>query len=117
MEYIILLLSALAIFIAPLNTAANIVGAKNTNLIACIVAFVLAAIIHRIVVFILSPINETNSVIYFIAVIAPIVFSYKFILATSYIRAILIAIIQIILIAVILFILSLLGVNVSITIY
>lgn len=113
MVELIIILIILAILILPVKLAADYVGAKNTGVLFCIVALILAASIQKVVAMLLPQLAFNYPALNPLISIFLSGFAYMLILDTTYGKAIVIAILQIILTFVLLFLFGLLGLSVG----
>lgn len=103
----------LAILILPIKVAANYVGAQNTGIFSCIIALIFAAAIQKCVSHFLPQLAEQLPILDSIVALFLSAFAYMLVLVTTYIKGIIIALIQILLSLVLVFAIGLLGLGVS----
>ena len=110
---ILIILIILAILILPIKLAANYVGAKNTGMLMCLVALIFAAVIQKAVIVFLPQVGMAYYALNPLASILLSAFAYMLILGTTYVKGIIIAILQIILTLAMIFVFGLLGLGVG----
>lgn len=107
---ILILFVIFAILILPIKLAADYVGAKNTGVLMCVAALILAGLIQTAVES-FFPLLEFHFVINAIVSILLSALAYMAVLGTTYGKGIAIAIIQIILTFILVYIVGLLGIS------
>ena len=113
MVELLIILVILAILIMPIKLAANYVGAKNTGVLMCIVALIFAGMIQKAVMLFVPQIGMAYHALNPIVSILLSAFAYMLILGTTYVKGIVIAILQIILTVVLIFVFGLLGLGIG----
>lgn len=103
----------LTILILPIKIAAKYVQARNTGVFMCLLALILAAIIQKGVTISFPLISVQDPVFDSLGAVLLSAFAYMLVLGTTYIKGIIIALLQIILSLLLVFILNLLGLSVS----
>lgn len=106
----------LAVLILPIKIAANYVNARRTGAFMCLFALLFAAIIQSGVAFVFPLLEILHPIIDSIAALLLSAFAYMLVLGTSYIKGIIIALLQIILSFLLLFLISMMGLGISETI-
>ncbi|AMX02110.1 hypothetical protein [Microbulbifer thermotolerans] len=91
MEFLILLIILLVVLVLPLKMAAAMMGARNTGVFHCLFALLLAVIIQRFVGGIIPGVTAEYGMLITIPLAA---IAYMLVLGTSFLKAILIAIVQ-----------------------
>ena len=107
----------LAILILPIKIAANYVNARHTGAFMCLFALIFAAIIQKGVTVIFPLLEILHPIIDSIAALLLSAFAYMLVLGTTYVKGIVIALLQIILSIMLMFIISLMGVGISESIF
>ena len=100
MGLILTFLVMTAVMVIPVKMAASIVGAKNTGFFSCFWAIVVAGIIQLIAARLIPGLSEQLGILLSLPLVA---IAYMMVLETSFIKGILIAILQGILLFVLMF--------------
>ena len=108
---IIILIIILAILILPIKIAADYVGASSTGVLMCIAALVLAVLIQGAVAAFLPMLAVLHPIVNSLVSLLLSAFAYMLVLGTTYVKGIVIAILQTILTVGMLFIVGLLGIG------
>lgn len=107
----------LALLIIPVKVAAHYVKAENTGAFMCLVALIFAAMIQYGAFALVPQLNEIHPALYFLVTTLLSAVAYMLVLGTTYIKGIVIAIIQAILTVVIVAALVGLGLSLDFELY
>lgn len=91
MDFLILLIIVVAVLVLPLKMAAAMMGARNTGVFSCLFALLLAVIIQYFFGSLIPGITEQWGLLITIPLAA---IAYMLVLGTSFLKAIVIAIVQ-----------------------
>ncbi|ACV26234.1 hypothetical protein [Kangiella koreensis] len=94
METLISLLIVVLLLVLPLKFAAKFIGAKNTGFFACLFALIVSALFQYGVDYYFPRLDDTYDWLITVPVAA---LAYMLVLGTSFLKAVLIAIVQVIL--------------------
>lgn len=115
MEALIGIIVIVVLLIAPIKIAANYVGARNTGIFMCIIALIFSAAIQTGVSKFIPQLAEIHPVISVLVALLLSGLAYMLVLGTTYLKGIVIAIIQVVLTYIIAFIIGLLGLGISLS--
>ena len=91
MEFLIFLTIVVVLLILPVKLAANWVGASNTGTISCLLALILAAAIQKGFAYILPSVDENLGLFLSIPLSG---LAYMLVLGTSFLKGVVIAVVQ-----------------------
>jgi hypothetical protein len=91
MGFLIFLLVVVVVLIIPIKLAATWVGAQNTGVMSCLLALILAAAIQKGFSMVLPGVSENLGLLIGIPLAS---FAYMLVLGTTFIKGIIIAVIQ-----------------------
>ena len=91
MEFLITLIIILAVLVLPLKMAAAMLGARNTGVFSCLFALLLAVIIQHFVGGLIPGVTQEWGLLITIPLAA---IAYMLVLGTSFLKAIVIALVQ-----------------------
>jgi len=117
MSTLIGILVVLALLIVPVKIAAHYVKAESTGAFMCLVALIFAAMIQYGAFYLVPQLNETRPALYFLVTSLLSAIAYMFVLGTTYIKGVIIAVIQAVLTVLIVAALIGLGFSLNIDIY
>ncbi len=115
MDGLIAIAVVIILIIVPIKIAAKYVGAQNTGAFMCLLAIIFAAIIQKGVSTFIPQLNDIHPFVDFLVSVLLSAIAYMMVLGTSYVKGIIIALLQIVIMLIIFFLISLIGIGVNVT--